>query len=53
VRLNAHNVTWLCAAHTAVELDSWAPTLDDPQRAAFAHTMPTTSSRKASSAAWT
>ena len=36
VVLNAHNVTWLLAAHYVVELDGWGPMLDDPERAAFA-----------------
>jgi DNA primase len=36
VALRASNVDWLCAAHGTIELDSWSPTLDDPQRAAFA-----------------
>ena len=36
VKLNAHTVTWVCAAHYAVELDGWGPTLDDPDRVAFA-----------------
>lgn len=36
VKLNAHTVTWVCAAHSAVELDGWGPTLDDPDRVAFA-----------------
>jgi DNA primase len=36
VRLDAHNITWVCAKYYAVELDGWSPTLDDPQRAAFA-----------------
>lgn len=36
VRLGAHNLTWLCAAHFVVEVHGWSPTLDDPARAAFA-----------------
>jgi DNA primase len=35
VRLNAHNLTWLVAGRFAVELHSWSPALNDPQRAAF------------------
>lgn len=35
VRLNPHNVTWLVAGRFAVELDSWSPSSDDPQRASF------------------
>ena len=36
VKLNAHNVRWLCAAKYVVEIDGWGPTFDDPQRAAYA-----------------
>ncbi len=36
VALNPHNLTWLVAAHFAVEFHGWSPTPADPARAAYA-----------------